>query len=278
MLASDLPRPKLVATDLDGTLLRADKTVSSHTRRVVAGLEAAGIPVVAVTARQPYGLAPIAADVGLTGPAICANGAVCLDIADGHVWHSGAIPAAEAERLIRDVKAFDDAVLFATIGPVGEWFRAEEAYAEASVFSDHQRTRADMEVVGLDALAADCSKIVLRCPGEASPVTLDRIRHLVGECHATVSGAPFVEIMGPGVTKSDGLTRLCERLGITREDIWAFGDALNDVDMLTWAGRGFAVGNADEAVKAVADHVIASNENDGVARFLEPLLHEPTLR
>lgn len=278
MLASDLPRPRLVATDLDGTLLRADKTVSSFTRRVLAGLEAAGIPVVAVTARQPYGLAPIAADVGLTGPAICANGAVCLDIADGHVWHSGAIPATEVERLIRAVKAFDRTVLFATIGPVGEWFRAEEAYAEASVFSDHQRTRADMTIVGIDELVADCSKIVLRRPGEPSSLTLERIRHLVGDCHATVSGAPFVEIMGPGVTKSGGLERLCERLGITRDDVWAFGDALNDVDMLTWAGRGFAVANADEAVKAVADHVIGANENDGVAEFLEPLSSQPTVR
>lgn len=274
---SDLP-PQLVATDLDGTLLRSDKTVSSFTRRVIRGLEARDIPVVPVTARQPYGLRPIAEHVGLTGPAICANGAVGIDISSGQVWLSQSIAAADVRGIVERIRAVDDGVLFATIGPAGEWFRAEDAYAAASRFSDHQRTRREMDIVDVAGLAAeDCSKLVMRKPGEDPAALLARVGGLVGDCAATISGAPFVEVMAPGVTKANGLARLCERLGVDRERVWAFGDAPNDVDMLEWAGKGFAVAGAGPAVRAVADHIVGDNDDDGVARWLEGLLRQPTV-
>lgn len=264
--------PALVATDLDGTLLRDDKTVSTFTRDVLRKVAAAGIPVVPVTARQPYGLFPIAQAIGVEGPAICANGAVVVDIASGEVLLSRAIPANVVRQLIQAVRREDPRVLFAAIGPQGEWFRAEEAYAAASKFTDHHRTRAEMEIVDEDGLVADCSKVVLRCPGEAAEATLERLRAVLGRCHATTSGAPFVEIMAEGVSKSSALAALCEQRGVPAKRVWAFGDAANDVDMLSWAGRAFAVAGACDEVRAIADEIIGSNDNDAVARQLAVLI------
>ena len=82
----------------------------------------------------------------------------------------------------------------------------------------------------------------------------------------------MVEVMAPGVSKSSTLEVLCARLGVAREQVWAVGDAANDVDMLRWAGTAFAVENACDEVREVAAHVVGSNEDDGVARQLATLL------
>jgi len=88
----------------------------------------------------------------------------------------------------------------------------------------------------------------------------------------TLSGAPFVEVMAAGVSKASGLAQLCTRLGVERSEVLAFGDGLNDREMLTWAGHGVAVANAEDAVKDVADELTSSNDEDGVALVIEALL------
>ena len=101
----------------------------------------------------------------------------------------------------------------------------------------------------------------------------DTLRALgLGGFEATLSGAPFVEVMAEGVTKATGLARLCEHLGVSRTDVVAFGDALNDVEMLRWAGHGVAMAGAEAVVLDAADEVAASNDDDGVARVIERML------
>lgn len=266
-------RPELIATDLDGTLLRNDKSVSQFTRDALRRVVDAGVPVVPVTARQRYGLLPIAEAAGLTGPGICANGASVVDIATGEALLSRPMSADQVARLIQTIKQADPRVLFATIAPTGEWFHAEAEYVEGSEFSDHNLAPKEMVIVDEEGLIAECSKVVFRCPGEDAAVTLRRLRGAIGDCVATTSGAPFVEVMAPGVSKSSTLALLCDTLGVSRERVWAFGDAANDVDMLRWAGTAFAVENACDEVRAVAAHVVGSNEDDGVARQLATLLN-----
>ena len=89
---------------------------------------------------------------------------------------------------------------------------------------------------------------------------------------ATTSGAPFVEITGAGIDKAFGIRQLCERLGISAEEVVALGDNHNDIAMVTWAGRGIAMGNAHPALLAVVEEQTESNVEDGVARVLEGLL------
>ena len=90
--------------------------------------------------------------------------------------------------------------------------------------------------------------------------------------HATTSGAPFLEISGPGVTKASGVARLAGHLGIEPHEVLAIGDARNDVELLEWSGIGVAMGNAVAEAVAAADHTTASNSEDGFAQAIERLL------
>ncbi|MFY9713782.1 MAG: HAD-IIB family hydrolase, partial [Microbacterium sp.] len=165
-------------------------------------------------------------------------------------------------------------LLFASVREGGETFVAQHGYAEVAKLSDHKRDPRTMGGVPLDqVLSAPSLKLVIRHP-ELSPSALfDALRALglVG-FEATLSGAPFVEVMAEGVTKATGLARLCEHLGVDRTDVVAFGDALNDVEMLRWAGHGVAMAGADLVVQDAADEIAASNDDDGVARVIERLL------
>ena len=143
-----------------------------------------------------------------------------------------------------------------------------------AALSDHKRDPATMGGVPLEqVLAAPSLKLVIRHP-ELAPVALfDTLRSLgLTGFEATLSGAPFVEVMAEGVTKATGLARLCAHLGIDRADVVAFGDALNDVEMLRWAGHGVAMGHAAPEVVDAADETGSTNDQDGVAQVIERLL------
>ncbi len=122
-------------------------------------------------------------------------------------------------------------------------------------------------------LDAPSLKFVIRHPELAPSVLFDALTSLgLTGFEATLSGAPFVEVMAEGVTKATGLARLCAHLGVDRADVMAFGDALNDVEMLRWAGHGVAMAGADAVVQDAADEIGASNDDDGVARVVERVL------
>ena len=90
--------------------------------------------------------------------------------------------------------------------------------------------------------------------------------------HATTSGAPFLEVGRAGVTKASALERYCALRGIARTDVVVFGDNLNDLEMLRWAGLGVAMGNGEHEARVAADRVTLSNDEDGVAVVIEELL------
>ncbi len=124
-----------------------------------------------------------------------------------------------------------------------------------------------------EVLAMPSVKLVLQHE-RVDPVRLfEAARELaVPGCHPTFSGASFLEVGPAGVTKATGLERLCRRRGIEASDVVAFGDNINDVEMLAWAGLGVAMGNAAPEAKAAAHRVTASNDEDGIAQVIEQLL------
>lgn len=269
-----MDRPLLIATDLDGTLLRPDMSIGERTKDILRRVVAAGITVVPVTARQLSGVRAIAADAGLAGPVICGNGALGVDLATSEVLFTQPMPVATLRRVVEVVRDADPDAHFAVIGPRGEFFRAEPAYANLTRHSDHHRAPDTMEFVDLERIVAeDCSKLVLRDAGRTPAELHDLVLGLdLPPCQVTHSGAPFLEVTGAGVTKASGLTLLCERLRVPRERVWAFGDAPNDEAMLAWAGVGHAMANAVPRVAAIADRVIGSNVDEGVADVLADLV------
>lgn len=260
--------PLLVATDLDGTLLRSDRTVSARTAAALRDAEAGGTDVVFVTARPPRWVDEVAHAVGGHGVVLCLNGALVYDAVRGVALATYPMADALVAALVADLRA-------AAPGVVLAFEAADGSVMETGYVRVHPERVPSPRVARIEtALAGTTGKLLARCQAMADDVFLALVRGVVGE-RATLSdsGEPgLAEITGPGVTKAAVLERWCAGRGIAAEDVWAFGDMPGDLPMLAWAGTSFAVANAHPAVLAAADHVCGSNDEDGVAVVLEGLL------
>lgn len=265
---TDLRHVRLIATDLDGTLLRADGTISPRTRAVLARVRAAGLTLVAVTARPPRFVRRLAAAEGLRGLAICCNGALVYDLDGGRVVRHTPLAGDTAARVVAALRATVPGVCFAV--EAGAWYGWEPAYAAIDATpADPVGRVGDALVFAREPL----TKLLVRHPDLSAAGLLALVGGLVGDdAVVTHSGAPFVEVAAAGVTKAAALAALCAELGAGASATIAFGDMPNDLPLLAWAGHAVAMANADPAVLGAADEVTLTNEDDGVAVVLERLL------
>jgi hydroxymethylpyrimidine pyrophosphatase-like HAD family hydrolase len=272
---------RLVASDLDGTLLRPDETVSERTREAIVAVRRAGITLVLVTGRPPRALAPIAARIGVGGIAICANGAVVWDLDAGTMVDVTPLAADLAAGLVRELREAIPGVLFAV--------ELEHGFGREAGWTDgtgpprprlvERETPEVLEADALELVTGPVVKLLVRHPTLPFPEVARRARQAVGEqAVVTWAGTRLLEISAAGVTKAWALERLCARLGVRRQEVLALGDMENDLPMLAWAGHSVAVANAQPDVLDAADEVTASNLDDGVALVLERLAAEPTAR
>jgi hydroxymethylpyrimidine pyrophosphatase-like HAD family hydrolase len=272
---------RLVASDLDGTLLRPDETVSERTREAIVAVRRAGITLVLVTGRPPRALAPIAARIGVGGIAICANGAVVWDLDAGTMVDVTPLAADLAAGLVRELREAIPGVLFAV--------ELEHGFGREAGWTDgtgpprprlvERETPEVLEADALEMVTGPVVKLLVRHPTLPFPEVARRARQAVGEqAVVTWAGTRLLEISAAGVTKAWALERLCARLGVRRQEVLALGDMENDLPMLAWAGHSVAVANAQPDVLDAADEVTASNLDDGVALVLERLAAEPTAR
>jgi Cof subfamily protein (haloacid dehalogenase superfamily) len=266
--------PRLIATDLDGTLLGGDSAVSVRTRAALDAARSRGILVVPVTARQPIGIRAIASGAGFDDWAVCGNGAFAIHLSTGEVLFERSVPVDIQRTLAAALAPRLPGLLYASVREAGEVFVPQSGYAALAAAADHKRDPASMvEAAQEDVLAAPSLKLVIRHPSLAPREVLAMIQGLgLSGFEMTTSGAPFVEVMATGVTKAWGLEQLCLHLGIRFDQVLAFGDAPNDVEMLQWAGHGVAMGNADSVVKDAADEIAPAHTDDGVAQVIERML------
>jgi Cof subfamily protein (haloacid dehalogenase superfamily) len=254
--------PRLAAIDLDGTLLRSDGSVSART---TSALRATPLEIVLVSARGPRGVAEVVDAAGLAGTAIASNGGAVLDLETRTIRSVRAIETEVALRLVKGMRERLPGILF---GVECESFAHEEGFA-AWNWTPPPGTR-----VGdaLDLLESPPTKLILRHEGHALDVIAAAARELAGDAASVyISGTWVVEMSAAGVNKAAALAEVCDERGIAADDVIAFGDYLNDLPMLAWAGRAVAVANAHPDVIDAADEVTASNDEDGVAVVLERL-------
>ena len=260
---------RLVATDLDGTLLRSDGSVSDRTRRVLAAVEEAGIPVVFVTARPLRWMDELWGLVGAHGLAVVSNGAVLYDVAARRVLELTGLERGPGLAVVEAVKAAVPLAQVAIETVAG--IRLEPSYDEPHHVPPGSPVGPISEVWDAPAL-----KVLVRHDrrdGLDHETFRERVVAAVGEGGvATWSVAGLVEISAPGVTKAATLARVCASLDVRAEDVVAFGDMPNDLAMLAWAGTSYAVANAHPSVTAAADRVTTDNDDDGVARVLARLV------
>ncbi len=260
---------RLVATDLDGTVVRSDGSISERTLKALRSVASHGVQVVFVTGRPPRWLAPVLTETGIHGPAICSNGAQVIDTATGtvliqHLLEPPLVGAIAADILDRFSKAAFGAELAAG-------FACEKRFAPGW---DPPEDSGNMQ---LDELTLNpMVKLMAHCPGVDPDVLLEEARSIVGD-RATVTRSiaiSLVEVCRKGVDKGTALAELARSLGVRREEVLAFGDQTNDAPMLAWAGQSYAVANAHPEALEAARFTTASVDDDGVAAVLETLLAE----
>lgn len=259
-------KPRLVATDLDGTLLRSDGSVSAYTLDVLDRARKAGIEVLAVTARSPIGIDAVAGPSGLTGKAITSNGSVLYDIGERRVLSTVTIAGADARKAAEEALAVVPDAGFAVT--TGLRMVADPLYGAITMLF-HTRT----VVEDLEELWA--TEHIVRLYMHSRTLDTDGMFARVEGLASTwvhAGGESMLEFGAPGVSKASALRAYCADRGIAAEEVAAFGDMPSDLDMLTWAGRPYAVANAHPAVLAAVTGRAPANDDDGVAHVVEGLL------
>ncbi|MGH9242828.1 MAG: HAD family hydrolase [Acidimicrobiales bacterium] len=256
----------MVATDLDGTLVRSDGTISDRTVAALELVVAAGAELIFVTGRPLAWLQDIADRTGHCGLAIVANGALVYDLEAEEVTAEYLIEADVTRALVEVLQQRWPELGFAV---AYRWELAADA-----AFVAHSDVPLGLEVRDLDKLVGEpVVKLLARHPRLDPDTLLAQAAEIVGELatvtHSSRSG--LVELSAAGVSKASTLASLCEDRGVAADEVVAFGDMPNDLLLLAWAGTGYAVANAHPEVRAAVPHLTASNDDDGVAQVLEEL-------
>ena len=234
----------LFATDLDGTLLGPDSRVSARTRAALRrAFDHPEMDVVFVTGRPLRWMTGIADETGHDGTAICANGALVLDLV-----------------------TMEPEAVHGISEPTAEEVRARLSELEPNF------------AFGSESAAGEVVKLLAWAPSDAGhhvdlllPRALERVNDLVEVTHSNPDDL-LLEMSALGVSKASTLEHYAAERGLSPEHVVAVGDMPNDIPMLRWAGQSYAVGNAHPHAAAAADAVIPANTEDGVAQLLEQVL------
>ena len=263
--------PRLIATDLDGTLSHPDGSVSERTAKALAAVSAAGSTVVLVTGRPVRWLMRVYAYLAEPYVAVCANGAVVYDPVDDAIVSASVIPRDDLRRCFEAVRVALPAATFAVETCGGRRMLHEVNYPVT-----FDRDDPGIVVATLDEMAdVAVVKALVRVGGWNPDALTAAVHDAVGETieatHSSSGG--LVELSARGVTKATGLAAYASSLGLGPNDVLVFGDMPNDLSMFAWAKAGaIAVANAHPNVLAVATDVTSANTEDGVAAYLERLL------
>lgn len=264
---------RLIATDLDGTLLRPDKSISERTTQAIRRAHEAGLQVIAATGRYPATLAALLSPIGIDY-AVASNGAQCYRLSSDHLIFEELVPTDAVRALMDYLPRALEGVLFEAVTDHGRVHYAEPGYFD--LVHEYERRLFPLRYLELprsEMREHAIVKLAVRHPSVTPDEMLDVLEGsgLTG-FHATTSGAPFLEISGPGITKASGVARLAAELGLESRQVLSVGDARNDVELLRWSGIGVAMGNAVPEAIAAADHTTSSNDEDGLAEVIEGLL------
>lgn len=254
-------RPALVALDIDGTLLDHDGLMPTTVHRAVRAVVDAGVPVVLATGRGWISTKPIADQLGLpAGTHVSSNGAVLVDYPPTNIREATTFDAAPVVARVSEL-APNAAV---AVEVVGEGWRLNKPFP-----ADELTGR--MELQTIEQLVAEpVTRLVIRDP-EAEWEDFEHLAEQVG-LHGVsyaIGWSTWLDIAPDGVNKAAGLAQICAELGIEASDVLALGDGFNDVEMLQWAGRGVALGDAHPDVQAAADATTDLFVHGGTATELE---------
>jgi Cof subfamily protein (haloacid dehalogenase superfamily) len=272
-------RPRLVATDLDGTLLDSSGAVSPRTRAALAACWDAGIPVVGVTGRGPRLLSSVREALAGRGIAVLAQGGYVVDLERDEVLRTVGLPRERAQAVIERIEQVTGELTVAVEDAADQGLARRSPLLRVQHGFDWPYPEPAQLLPRHEVLPAGAVlKVFLRSATLDQDELLALARRVVDPADAelTHAGLGFIEVLPPGITKATGLAVALQRLGVGFGDVLVFGDMPNDVPMLgavlAAGGRAVAVANAHPAVRAVAPELTSGHDADGVARYLEAVL------
>jgi 5-amino-6-(5-phospho-D-ribitylamino)uracil phosphatase len=253
-------RPRLVALDIDGTVVDRDGVLPEHVRRAIGLVVDAGVPVVLATGRSWHGTRQVFDDLGLPpGPVIASNGAVTVSYPPEAIVKAITFDPRE---VIAKVVYFAPGTLIA-VEEIGRGYRLSDHFPGGDLTGE-------MIIEDIEQLSSrPVTRVILRDPNRSDEDFVSLAQHL-GLKGVTyfVGWSAWLDIAPRGVSKATALRDIAADLGIAAADVLAFGDGRNDIDMLAWAGRGVAIGDAPEEVQRAADAVADTFEEGGPAAEL----------
>ena len=251
----------MVALDIDGTLVDHEGVLPRSVRRSVRRVVDAGVPVVLTTGRSWHATRPVFEQLGLpTGPAVSSNGAVTVSFPPFEVQRVVTFdPADVVERVLRE---HPSAAIAAEV--VGQGYRVTRQFPDGDLTGEIVQVSVD------DLAGSDVTRIVVRDPDSSDTEFIELAQRLgLHGVSYSVGWSAWLDIAPFGVNKATALSEVVVDLGFSAEDVLAIGDGRNDIEMLAWAGRGVAVGDACAEVRAAADHVTAGFVDGGTAHELD---------
>ncbi len=262
---------KLIAVDMDDTLLDSKLRISPRAKRTIAKLRERGIYVTLSTGRMFRSVKPYAEELGINLPLITYQGALIKNALTEEVILHRPVPLELARQVIADIQKYhyhvnvyvDDQICVEKITPEAEQYSAISRVEATPVGSLLEFLKEPPTKV----LAIAAKEEIAALERELKPKYADRL-------HVTRSKPNFLEFSHPQATKGEALAVLAQKLQVSREQIIAVGDAPNDIEMLEYAGTAVVMGNAQEEIKALADYIAPTNDQDGVAYILEKLILE----
>lgn len=256
----------LIASDLDGTLLNDEHKLSERTLNQLRHMREQGHEIVAVTGRSYLSALEVLQQTDVIDLIICSNGAYQYSLKTGEITNQRVIQFKEWSRWISDLKQSITDVCFAWETIDGVFYDPDFLRLAGMPSSLHIQEKAR------PADGQELLKLLIRSFRHEANVLQNSVREILrSECEVSTSGAPFVEATARGTDKGNALARLSDQMQIKQELTVAFGDNYNDESMIRWAGRSYAMGNAVDKIKELANHQTLSNSDDGVAVALEKL-------
>lgn len=261
---------RAIALDLDGTLTNHDKVVTPKTRAALLKAESEGAVIILASGRPTYGITPIAECLELDkrgGYILSYNGGNIVDAKTGEKLFSQFLPDEVTPILYRYARKHQHALLGYAGNEIITEMPDDPYVKEESRINKMNIRRVDNL---LEALEPHPTKLLMTGAPEDMVKAEEALKKELGEQMDIFRSAPFfLELVPKGIDKAQSLLRLLEKIGLSTDVLMAFGDGYNDLSMLKLAGMGVAMENAAPEVKAEADYVTLSNEEDGVAAALE---------
>ncbi|MBN1218469.1 MAG: HAD family phosphatase [Anaerolineae bacterium] len=257
---------KLLATDLDGTLIADLHTIPPRTQTAVRAATDREVKVVIATGRDYDITRKFGELLGLTTPIICYQGALIFDPQTGQTIAQEALSWSATHHLIDLARSYKLALNLHVNGQI----YTERPTSDNQVFSRHVGTSLIVVDDLKQVLTTPPTKgLIIHPPEQAEAMTAQLQQEFDGRANVFRSLDPLIEVTSPNVSKGRALETLAAYYGIAQSQVMAIGDQDNDVDMIAWAGLGVAMGNASARAKAAADYVVPSLAEEGAAWAIE---------